>query len=153
MAKERAVKIMKAYSKGTKATNWRRNRIEKPINEIEDVATRAKHLELKLIQEPGDYQLLLEIVRPRRTELAAALRAGGEALLRSAALVENLEDHITDTDRERGAAEDEAASRLGTYRAAAAEAAEALAHRAADGQADDATEQEEEATYADAAPQ
>jgi hypothetical protein len=28
-----------------------------------------------------------------------------------------------------------------------------LAHRAADGQADDATEQEEEATYADAAPQ
>jgi hypothetical protein len=146
MKKERAVKIMKAYGDKTKATNWRRNRIEKPIKEIADVASRAKHLELQLIQEPGDYQLLLDIVRPRRNLLAAHFRAGGEALLRSAALVENLEQHITDADRQRAAAEAEAASRLGTYRANAAEAV-------ADEEADEATEQQEEATYADSAAQ
>ena len=85
-------------------------------------------------------------MRPRRTKLVTALRTGGEALLRSAALIETLEQHITDADRQRAAAEAEAASRLGTYRANAAEAV-------ADEEADEATEQQEEATYADSAAQ
>ena len=152
MKKEDAVKLMRKHRKQTQVRVWRRDHFEEVINKIEDAAECAKDLEPKLVLEAADYRLLLEIVMPRRTQLVRDFRAGGNALLNIATLLEGLEQLISDTDRQRGAAEDEAAARLGSYRATAAEAADALAPAAADGEADDdVTEEQVEDTDAHAA--
>jgi hypothetical protein len=122
MKKEDAVQIMRAYRKKTRVRSWRRDEITKQLDQIQDAAKCAKRLELKLVREPADYRLLLEIVMPRRTQLVADLRAGSAALRQSAELLDQLEQHITEADHERGATEDVAAANLQPYHAAAAEA-------------------------------
>lgn len=158
MTKDDADKKMKALRKKTKARSWqqeKRDNIKKQLDEIEHLAKQLKDAELILGEEPGDYRLFLDIVTPRRQQWIDNVSTGLDAGRRSIDLVARLEQRISEADRERGAAEDEAAARLEPYR----DAVEALGlepgrlQTAADGEADDADDDavQEEDTYADAA--
>lgn len=122
MKKADAVKVMKAHRKKTRVRSWRRDEITEQLDQIEDAAKNLKRLELKLVKDAADYRLLLEVVAARRKEWLANVRAGGDAAHRSADLIEHLEQHITEIDRERGATEDAAVASLEAYRAKATEA-------------------------------
>jgi hypothetical protein len=121
LTKAEAHKLICAYRKKERGNvSWRRKEIEDSLDALAGAAKTAQRSELKLVKNAADYRLLKELTA-QRSQFAAELRKGAAALLRSADLIDQLDQHIADAERDgpSGKAEEEAAEMLARERRAA----------------------------------
>jgi hypothetical protein len=109
MTKKDAQRIMHSLRQKDKANDgWRRKELEKQLDALDKAAKDFKRLELKLVKDPADYGLLKELVA-QRPGFVTRQREGRDASDHTINLIEHLDEHMADAERNGGA--NEAAAR------------------------------------------